>query len=148
TGANNNPYTGADITLTNYEDVFGQPQSLSSAGLGNANITNGKLDFTLGTPTGGWVDLTSSGTTVNPGNTKILIILGFTDGSNHVYNRYYSGGSSSAVYIYADKNVTLSGNGIDGQVRLAKGWNYAILKTGNELSSGEPDASYKWLLIQ
>jgi hypothetical protein len=125
-------YTGMTNPVGNISDV------------GSASMTSGKLSFTLGPPTAGWDNLTTLGVTASPGDAQVLIITGFAYNNSDRLS-YGDGTDKFVVYVYADKNVTLSGAGIDGQVRLAKGWNHGIYSdSANKFSSGGPETSYRW----
>jgi len=154
------PYSGTDYTLTKMDGEL-----LSSYGLGNLEVISGKLNGTLGTPTNLTSDMTNyligDGIYVSDTNVKMLGIPTLDTSDGIVYLTYVVTQAptqyQAVFYIYADRDVTISGGYIDGGVTYSydmtfkQGWNTIIAtESQSDLSvtyiSGQPPSDAKWCI--
>jgi hypothetical protein len=152
-------------TFTHFVGMDHIMKAFSTYSLTAPSVVSGKLTFNLGTPTSLTATETNflietMGLTVNPSNAKLLFISSSATAASPSSGEYaliYSGTNSSCSYVYADKDVSISGtfqppsgapNIVD--MRLKAGWN-TVLGTyggGSEtLYSGKPDSGYSWSMF-
>jgi hypothetical protein len=160
----NNTVTGLNYVPDMNMSEEGEYLSLNEAfnGTNSVTLTNGKLSIRLGTPkdsamTNFFTELPEGITTSNK-DAKFFIFQGITDN----YNQSVS--SSDVMYMYADRDVTISGR-YDQKFEwsdytystiyamfLKTGWNSLIFESQESdtervstIKTGKPSADGKWI---